>query len=160
MAELIKSKIISRMDFTTENEYLGCVNDLIDHEMVTKMQDFVQHGGISCLEHSIYVSYLSFRVCKMLRFDYCSAARGGLLHDFFLYDWHIDKQHEGLHGFTHPKTALKNADRFFCLNHIERDIIRNHMWPMTIRFPRYKESFVVLMIDKYCTLKEIFTKRA
>jgi uncharacterized protein len=155
MVELIKSKIKLKTNFTIEKEYKDCVNDLINHEMVRKMQNFVQHGDISCLDHSFYVSYISYRVCKKLGFDYCSAARGGLLHDFFLYDWHIDKPYKGLHGFVHPNIALQNADEHFFLNNIERDIIKKHMWPMTIRPPRYKESFVVLTVDKYCASMEI-----
>jgi uncharacterized protein len=91
-----------------------------------------------------------------MKFDYLSAARGGMLHDFFLYDWHITK-HGGLHGFTHSAAALENADRLFCLNDLEKDIILKHMWPLTIRMPRYKESFVVLIIDKYCASMEIFS---
>jgi len=156
MAELVKSKIKSRIDLMIDKEYRNCVDDLINHEMVRKMQNFAQHGDISCLEHSIYVSYISYRVCKKLGLDYYSAARGGLLHDFFLYDWHFDKPYKGLHGFIHPQIALKNADEYFSLNNIERDIIIKHMWPMTIRLPIYKESFVVLMADKYCALREIF----
>jgi uncharacterized protein len=88
-------------------------------------------------------------------FDYRSAARGGLLHDFFLYDWHIGKPYRGLHGFIHPYIALENANQYFCLNELEKDVIQKHMWPLTIRLPRYKETFVVLLVDKYCATKEI-----
>jgi uncharacterized protein len=95
-------------------------------------------------------------VCRYLGLDYCSAARGGLLHDFFLYDWHITKQQKGLHGFTHPYTALKNANRFFNLNDLEKDIIVKHMWPLTIRLPKYKETLIVVLVDKYCAIMEIF----
>jgi uncharacterized protein len=107
------------------------------------------------------VSYNSYLVCRVLGLDYQSAARGGLLHDFFLYDWHITKHEEGLHGFTHPGTALKNANKKFSLNKIEKDIIEKHMWPLTIRFPKYKESFIVSFVDKYCSVIEIikFRKR-
>jgi uncharacterized protein len=40
------------------------------------------------------------------------------------------------------------------MNNIEKDIIEKHMWPLTLRLPRYKESYVVLMVDKYCALTE------
>jgi uncharacterized protein len=40
------------------------------------------------------------------------------------------------------------------MNNIEKDIIEKHMWPLTLRLPRYKESYVVLMVDKYCAFSE------
>ena len=42
----------------------------------------------------------------------------------------------------------------YSLNNIEKDIIEKHMWPLTLRLPKYKESYVVLMVDKYCALFE------
>lgn len=154
MIEWIKSKLSLKADSSNEREYENCVKDLIRHETVLSMKNFTQHGDINCLEHSLYVSYCSFLICRQLGFDYRSAARGGMLHDFFLYDWHMKKPYKGLHGFIHPAVALKNADRHFSLNDMEKDIIRKHMWPLTIRLPRYKETFVVLLVDKYCATME------
>ena len=44
-----------------------------------------------------------------LNCDKGSLVRGALLHDYFLYDWHQPHKEYGLHGFTHPSTALRNA---------------------------------------------------
>ncbi|MCM8711584.1 HD family phosphohydrolase [Clostridium sp. SYSU_GA19001] len=155
MIKLIKSKLKLKADSASEQEYKECICDLIQHDMVKSMKNFIQHGDINCLEHSLYVSYISFMICRKLRLDYRSAARGGLLHDFFLYDWHIGKPYKGLHGFIHPYIALQNANKYFNLNNREKDIIHKHMWPLTFRLPRYKEAFVVLMVDKYCASIEI-----
>lgn len=155
MEELIKSKLSLKTGFSIEDEYLTCINDLISHELVKKMQQFKQHGNISCFEHCLYVSFVSYKICKFLGFNYKSASRGGLLHDFFLYDWHYEKPYKGLHGFIHPEIALKNADEHFELNKIERDIIKKHMWPMTVVLPKYKESYVVMIVDKVCASMEI-----
>lgn len=137
----------------SKNEYDNCVNDLFMCQNVSLMSGFVQHGNVSCLEHCKDVSYYSYVICKKLRLDYRSAARGGLLHDYFLYDWHNSPYR--FHGFRHPNHALNNANKDFDLNAIERDIIKNHMWPLTILPPRYVESFVVSFMDKYCTIKEV-----
>lgn len=137
-----------------DREFDSCLSDLIDHEVVQKMKDFTQHGEISCLRHCLFVSYISFRICKLLKLDYRSAARGALLHDLFLYDWHLTRPPEGLHAFVHPTIALRNASTYFTLNDKEKDIIYNHMWPVTFRLPRYRESFIVLMADKYCAVME------
>lgn len=155
MIKLIKSKLNSRADSSREEEYKECIRDLIQHKMVESMKNFIQHGDINCLEHSLYVSYISYLICRQLGFDYRSAARGGLLHDFFLYDWHTGKPYKGLHGFIHPHIALQNANKYFNLNDREKDIIQKHMWPLTIRLPRYREAFVVLLADKYCASMEI-----
>lgn len=145
----------SKADLCTYDEFQKCISDLIIDESVRSMKNFIQHSSVTCLDHSVNVAFHSFRVCFILGLDYKSAARGGLLHDFFLYDWHKTKPEKGLHGFTHPFAALENANRLFVLNKLEKDIICKHMWPLTLKFPRYRESFVVTLIDKYCTLIEI-----
>lgn len=120
------------------------------------MSSFIQHGKITCLEHSLYVSYCSYLICRRLGFNYRSAARGGLLHDFFLYDWHKEIPYKGLHGLKHPYVALENANKYFQLNKMEQDIISKHMWPLTIVPPRYLETLIVNIIDKYCAFMETF----
>lgn len=82
-------------------------------------------------------------------------ARGALLHDLFLYDWHVTKK-EGLHAFKHPERALINAESFFELTQRERDIIVRHMWPVTITPPKFAASYIVILADKYCALMDTF----
>jgi uncharacterized protein len=134
--------------------YDDCVSDLMETEIVQSMSQYIQHGEVTCLEHCINVSLKSYKVCKLLNFDYKSAARGALLHDFFLYDWHIPGSHVGLHGVRHAKISLKNAEKHFELNKKEKDIILTHMWPLTLRPPKFKESYVVSLVDKFCSSKE------
>ncbi|MGD9560097.1 MAG: HD family phosphohydrolase, partial [Oscillospiraceae bacterium] len=92
--------------------------------------------------------------------DYRAAARAGLLHDLFLYDWHQHPSVTGarFHGFSHPAEALKNAEKAFALNDMEKEIILKHMWPLTLNPPRYKEAFVVLYHDKVCSFRETMGK--
>lgn len=156
MIAWIRSRSGRKPDTAADMEYLDCIRELIDHEMVRSMKNYIQHGGINCLEHSLYVSYSSYLVCRWMGLDRCAAARGGLLHDFFLYDWHAEKSHKGLHGLTHPRVALKNANQCFHLNKLEQDIISKHMWPLTITPPKYAETCVVIAVDKYCAFMEIF----
>lgn len=159
MLKLLKPKPGFKSVSDEESEYKSYIEELIHHELVLSMRDFVQHGDVSCLEHSIYVSYNSYLICRRLGLDCGSAARAGLLHDFFLYDWHAQKPYKGLHGFMHPYIALQNANKYFSLNEIEKDIIKKHMWPLTLRLPRYKETLVVLLVDKYCAAMEVLTWR-
>lgn len=83
---------------------------------------------------------------------------GAMLHDFYFYDWrnkHVEGQ-KRFHAMRHPNIALTNALDIFELNDLERDIIKKHMWPMTIVPPSYLESFIVTLVDKYCATVEFF----
>ena len=104
------------------------------------------------------VSFIAYKIAKKTNLDINSIARGGLLHDFFLYDWRGDrfrrKDFKQSHAFRHPIIALNNSEKYFELNEIERDIIVKHMWPATLQVPRYRESMLVCMVDKYVASKE------
>ncbi len=144
-----------------EKEFYEIIKDIYEHEEVLKLKLHYHHNS-SIYEHVMDVSYLSYRACKFLKLDYQSAARGALLHDFFLYDWRRhdvpDLPEEKYHGIEHPKIALANARKYFILNDIEKDIVIKHMWPLTLVPPKYKESFVVSFADKYFASKEFITK--
>ena len=83
-----------------------------------------------------------------------------MLHDLFLYDWHTtspaDINEKGVHAWAHPRKKKKNASKIFTLNNTEKDIIRNHMWPVTLKFPKTKEAFIVSCMDKYSATAETF----
>jgi len=124
------------------------------------MKNYRQHCDTSCYEHCIRVAYYSYWIAKKLGLDYISTARAAMLHDLFLYDWrksHREVKLDGLHAFVHPKIALKNATKIFDLNEKEQDIISKHMWPITITFPKYIESYIVTLTDKYSAVKESYT---
>jgi len=148
---------LNRSDSYLEGlEYTSCVDDLILHPSIQSMQQFRHHKNTSCLDHSLNVSYTSYVLCKALGWNYRSAARGGLLHDLFLYDWRTTTLKEGKHGFVHPRIALDNASVVSDINDLEKDIILKHMFPLTWRPPAFRESLLVCLVDKYCAVKESF----
>ena len=72
-------------NFKYKNQYLNYVSDLMQDTAVQSMRLLPQHrAGVSCYHHSVLVSYASWRVCDWLGLDARAAARGGLLHDFYL----------------------------------------------------------------------------
>ena len=111
---------------------------------------------MSVYEHSLAVARMCLRIAKYFpgEVDMRSLVRGALLHDYFLYDWHIPDESHKWHGVTHAGDALKNARRDFELNEIEQDMIRKHMFPLNLALPRYKETVVIVLVDKYCSLTE------
>lgn len=144
-----------------EREYFRKVAGAVaENENMQKTKQLTQHGNVSVFAHSVAVAHYSLELAKLLGMscDRRSLIRGAMLHDFFLYDWH--KMHnagDGLHGFAHPTTASKNALRDFRLNKRELDIIRKHMWPLTLtKLPLYRESWLVCAADKFCSLLETF----
>ena len=151
---MIKDKNIIYND----KQYMDIVKDIISNELVLEMKKYRQHYNVSCFDHCLYVSYNLYNICKKYNLDYKSAARAGLVHDLFLYDWRKRQEgRRGFHAFTHSQTAYENASKIFKLNPIEKDIIVKHMWPVTLALPRYKESFLMTYVDKYfaCVEKKI-----
>lgn len=141
-----------------KNEFARCVTDLEEHPDVCAMRAFPQHAlGVSTYDHCVLVAYSSFRLCKALGLDARSAARGGMLHDFFLYNWQERKGKTLLdHVEHHPWYALRNAEARFVLNDTERDVIASHMWPVTpTKFYHKWESLVVSCMDKVCAAAEL-----
>ncbi|MBS7576477.1 MULTISPECIES: HD domain-containing protein [unclassified Enterococcus] len=140
-----------------DEEYLTYVSALLETEEVKRLDQFVQHHYSTRLEHSIHVSYTSYKLAKLLRGNARATARAGLLHDMFYYDWRDTKFESGSHAYMHPRIALKNAEKITTISLLEADIIVKHMWGATIAPPKYKESFIVTFVDKYWAIKEAIT---
>lgn len=144
------------MNYLYLREFEDIIDEIVKNKTVQKMKDYNHHCDVSCFEHCKHVAYVNYLICKKLKLDYIASTKAGMLHDLFLYDWRgSSKKIGGLHAFVHPKIALKNANKLFDLNDKEQDIILKHMWPVTLAFPKYKESFVITISDKYCASAEI-----
>jgi len=144
------------------HSFLGLVSDSMVGSRLAYEQEFIQHGNTSCLLHSIAVAYFCYQIASklnFLEFRITELVRGALLHDYFLYDWHYTSPKNGLHGFSHPYTAFYNAMFDFELSEIETDIITKHMFPLTPLLPLYKESLLVSLVDKVCSLYEVFSRK-
>lgn len=144
----------------TDNElkfFLMQADEMLQQEKLQDMKKYIQHGNTNTYTHCMAVSYYSYLILRRLplKLDAKSVIRGAMLHDFYLYDWHLPRKSPKLHGFAHPALALKNSRKYFRLNRIEENIIEKHMWPLTLtRFPTSREAFLVCMVDKLCSLTE------
>ena len=136
----------------TETEFMNAARPLLENPALKALSQFDHHRGKTRLEHVKEVAYLSFLWGRRLSLDCNAIVRGGLLHDLFYYDW----LHEGprLHGFRHHNIALKNARKVTRLSKKEEDIIKKHMWPLTIIPPFYMESLIVSLIDTFCSTRD------
>lgn len=137
-----------------DKEYLNTVIDIIEHKEFNKTKD-IMHHGLNRFDHCMRVSYYSYKVTKWLHLDYEKVARAGLLHDFFFVDnsdIDITKRMDVL--INHPKYALINSKRYFELSEKEEDIISSHMFPVSLKTPKYMESWIVDIIDNIVAIFE------
>lgn len=151
-----KTYIDKNSNYSNIVEFYSITKDLLKNPVVMQMKNYRHHYNSTCYDHCLEVAYLSYLFCKKHHLDYVSAARAGMLHDLFLYDWRNSKKLLHLkhfHAFIHPQIALKNASSITNLNEKEKDIILKHMWPVTFfSFPKFKESFVITFTDKISAL--------
>ncbi|MBU3851453.1 MAG: hydrolase [Candidatus Paralactobacillus gallistercoris] len=136
-------------------EYVALIADLLQKDAVKRLAAFPQHYYSNRLKHSISVSYYSYLIGKKFHLNTRALARAGLLHDLFYYDWRNTHLTLSKHNQLHPLLALHNAERITKLTPMEKDIIVKHMWGATTSLPKYRESFVVSLVDDYCAVDEV-----
>lgn len=138
--------------------FFEAVEDIYFSDEVQSLRQYEQHLEIDRLQHITTVSYLSYKICKKLSLDYKAATRAAVMHDLVYYDWR-DGETGGwhrLHGYKHPNYACLNARELYPpLSAKEENIIRRHMWPLTVLPPSSKEGLVVTLMDKYCATIEV-----
>ncbi|MBQ9318051.1 MAG: HD domain-containing protein [Bacilli bacterium] len=148
------------MSTIEDKMYISLVKDILENEEFNKMSK-IKHHDSNRFQHSLKVSYYSYRISKKLHLNYKSVARGGLLHDFFFVrtvDYKKVRDKVKLYTISHPKMAVINAKEFFDLTDMEEDIIRSHMFPIDIKIPKYAESWIVSSVDKAISTWE-FSKK-
>lgn len=144
-----------------KTEYYELVKVILEHPEFIKRKTYVHHENCSVYDHSLMVSILVYRWAKKWHCDYKNAAIGGLLHDFYDKPWQT-KSHDCIkktkffeqHGFIHASQAVKNAYQYFpkIMNRKIENMIKRHMFPLNIHPPRYKESWMVTIVDKYVSM--------
>ena len=108
------------------NEFCRTTRELLASEQVRSMGRWNHHGRITTLDHSLFVAYWSYRAARKFGWDEAAAARGGLLHDLYLYDSKDKSAHPGLQCFDHPR-----------------------------QLPRSREAWLVDLVDTFCAALEL-----
>lgn len=138
-------------------EYRLIVYQILANEEFNKTKN-IEHHGITRYEHSLKVSYYSYKIAKALRLNYREVARGGLLHDFFLSEEERNFKERFLSTFVHPKKAVTKSLENFELSEKEINMIRSHMFPINLALPKYAESWLVSIVDKVVGGREFCRK--
>lgn len=131
-----------------------CVARLNQETAFMQLKAYTHHHHTSTYYHSIGVAYFSLWVIRLLRIqcDEEELVYGALLHDYYLYDCH--QKGESFHLFRHSAISAANAKRDWKINKVQENMIKRHMFPLTLVPPRYKQSVVVSLVDKGCALYE------
>lgn len=146
--------------YYNDKEYLSIIDEIIKNDEFKKMSK-INHHNTTRMNHLIKVSFRSYRIAKYFDLDYKEAAIGGILHDFYSLEIkECDKFKEKFKLFSigHPSIALENANNNFNLNEKEKNIIVSHMFPISKKLPRYKESWIVTGVDKFFSIGEFLRK--
>ena len=136
-------------------------SDILNHEEFLKQKTFMQHGKMNTYDHVLAVTNRAIGISKHLPFkvDESALVRAGLLHDYYLYDWHHPGKGHHFHFFRHGRWAKENAIRDFNVNKREQNAIRWHMFPASIVPPRHLEGWYITIADKACAAKEFIIRR-
>ena len=140
-----------------DEEYLYIIDHILKNNEFQKMST-IKHHNTTRMNHSLKVSYYSYKIAKSLRLDYEDVARGGLLHDFYIEEirkCNKIKDKILLFSTKHPSEAVMNASNNFELSEKEINIIKSHMFPVDYRIPKYAESWIVSLVDKVLSFGEV-----
>ncbi len=138
-----------------DEEYILIVEEILDHREFQIMDTWIQHISTRRLSHLINVSYISYKIAKVLKLDSASCARAGLLHDFCLYDFHDSRYKHTKQLINHPKIASETAKEKFHLSDKEVRAIRSHMFPFG-PIPTSWTGWIIQFADKVCATAEFF----
>ena len=133
-------------------EFLETVCDIPALPEYQQLKQYRHHYGTTRYQHCLNVAWYSFVWCRKEGLNYRSAARGAMLHDFYLYDQHTE--YRGPHADVHPGEALANARKYFETDPVMEDCIISHMWPQGNVKPATREGMIVSAADKYCASLE------
>ena len=126
-------------------------------EKILKMKEISMHRGSNCYIHSFKVAKLAIkRALRHKKGNLKIILIGSILHDYYLYDWRVDRSKMRHHMSSHPYTAAENAAHDFGIHESIQKVIQSHMWPVNIsEFPKTKEARIISNADKAIYIKEI-----
>jgi uncharacterized protein len=145
-----------------KREFISLVQDILHSEEFKKMKKYKHHVNGNLYEHSLKVAYLCFKHHRRfgLKIDIADFVRGALLHDYYLYDLHGDDVKHRFHWFKHPKKALERAtEKYPTLTREQIDMIKHHMFPLTLIPPKTKAGWLVCFYDKVAAISDRFNKK-
>ena len=138
-----------KMNSQDEISFENIAKDIIYTSKYKKLKD-IKHHGLNRYIHIMRVSKFTYKITKFLKLDYVSATRAALLHDYF-----IESSDNKEVFANHPHIALNNAMNDYGLNIKEQNAIESHMFPLGRTLPKYRESWILTLVDKTVAIYEM-----
>ncbi len=134
-------------------EFDSIICDITNNYKFLKLKHELHHG-INRYDHSLRVAKMTYHISKKFHLDYERATRAALLHDFYL-NQETKTMTSSKTLTTHPHIALENAKIYFDIDKKQENMIESHMFPLTKKVPKYKESWIVTLSDKAVAIHEM-----
>lgn len=134
-------------------EFINIVEDIINDQNFIKLRKERHHGSTNRYDHLIRVGIKVYKHTKRFNLDYITATKAAVLHDYF-FEKDFKNKKDSLHN--HPKLAAKRAHKYFNLNEKGQDMIKTHMFPVTLTVPNSLEGVILSLMDKSVSIKEFF----
>ena len=152
---------MTHLSINQKQELIDIYNTFLNDSHILKMKEIPMHRGSNCYIHSFKVAKLSIkRALKRKGYNLKALLIASILHDYYLYDWRKEKECKKRHGRKHPYIAVENAKRDFKISEEIENIMRSHMWPLTIKdFPKSKEAKMLNYIDDVVATREFLTSK-
>ena len=153
---------MAKLSEERKNELEQLYQRYLNDPLVMQMKDIPIHRGSNCYIHVFKVCKLVIKkaVKKNKEYNYEALIIGAILHDYYLYDWRADIKLRKKHCRKHPLIAASNAKRDFDVSEEVMEIIKTHMWPITIHlYPKTKEAKLVNEVDDIIATKEVLSSK-
>ena len=150
------------MDENEKNRLEGIYKDYLNNPLILKMKEVPMHRGSNTYIHSFLVAKASIKkaIKSKRKLDLESILIGAILHDYYLYDWRLNKKLLKKHAKSHPFIAKENAKRDFNISDKVAKIIVSQMWPFNFKLhPKTKEGWIVANKDTFIATKEALTSK-
>ena len=146
-------------------EFTALVRDILHTEEFRRMKRYRHHKNSTLYDHSVKVAFLCYKYHKKhprmaKRISLEELTRAAILHDYYLYDLHGSGEKHKRHWVAHPKTALANAlSKYPSLTGAQQDMIKNHMFPLTLTPPKTEAGWLISVCDKIAAVHDRYKKR-
>lgn len=151
---------MKKLSVKEQEEYDLIAKEVIYNKEYIKRKEFLHHDKETVYEHCQKVSLRAYRIALKRNVDVRKVVIGALLHDFYSNPWQENtkkKKFFEMHGFVHAKDALENSKKVYgdLIDPVVEDIIIKHMFPLNIKLPKYRETWIVTCADKIVSLSVI-----
>ena len=138
------------------NDIQYICSNIMESDYFNRLYGRKHHFNSNVAIHSIRVTNECYRLAHIMHLDIDkeSLIKGAICHDLALAN--IKYTFGPKQAIFHSMDSANIATNIIgTLSDKERNIIESHMFPISPVLPKYKESWILTLVDKYIATKEI-----